>query len=318
MRVLFITNMFPVADYIYFGIHVKEQIESLQKYNDVDAEVFFINGRESKANYMDSVLKIRSKIQTGNFDLIHIHYGISGLFLLFFTPSIPVVITLHSGELYRKKGWINHILQKRLTMAVVKKVSKIVVLNDDMSRLLSVYKNKLAKIPCGTDLTIFKVSQVEKRSDKIVIGFPGNKARKEKNYLLFNEIVSTLRLSHEVEVIEFHNLSRNDVVRNLHRLDLLLMTSTVEGSPQIIKEAMAANKAIVSTSVGDVADLLKNVSNSHVLNSFNANDFIKPINDVIALPSDKRISNGRDKILAMGLDTKRVADSVYQLYQTVL
>ncbi|HEX8608112.1 MAG TPA: glycosyltransferase, partial [Pedobacter sp.] len=182
MKILFITNMYPVEDYIYFGIHVKEQIEAIAKHAPIEKEVYFINGRENKWNYFSSIGKIKDLISLGNFDLVHIHYGLSGLFLLFNKVKIPIVITLHSGELYRKKGLLNHLMQKTITLAILKSVSKVIVLNDDMMEMLSLHASKLIKLPCGTDLNLFKENTITRDTKKISIGFPGNKDRKEKNY----------------------------------------------------------------------------------------------------------------------------------------
>jgi teichuronic acid biosynthesis glycosyltransferase TuaC len=315
MKVLFITNMYPVPDYIYFGIHVKEQIDALKKDEGVEGDVYFINGRESKLNYFKSISALRNKIENGNYDLIHIHYGISGLFLLFYTPEIPIFVTLHSGELFQKKGYINHLMQKNLTMAIVKKVEKVIVLNDTMVSLLSPYKDKLVKLPCGTDLELFTNNGQPKTSDKFVIGFPGNKERKEKNYPLFMEIITELSKGITVEVIEFHNLTRDEVIAGLGNIDLLLMTSTVEGSPQIIKEAMACNRPIISTKVGDVDDLLKNVTNSYVIDSFTPSDFLEPVVKIMNLPVSERISNGRSKLVEMGLNSRKVSERIYTIYK---
>ena len=310
--------MYPVDDYIYFGIHVKEQIEAISKYAPIEKEVYFINGRENKWNYFHSISKIKALIQTGNFDLVHIHYGLSGLFLLFNKINIPVIITLHSGELYQKKGYLNHLMQKTITLSILKSISKVIVLNDDMISLLKTHSSKLVKLPCGTDLELFKEIPSRRSANKITIGFPGNKERKEKNYVLFKEIVAKLNQEFEINVIEFHNLSREDVVKNLNQIDLLLMTSLVEGSPQIIKEAMACNKPIVSTQVGDLADVLRNVENSFIIGSFQAEDFLGPIRKILSLPVALRQSPGRQKLLSMGLDAQQVAANVYQLYTEVL
>ena len=52
MRVLCITNMWPIPSHPYYGIFVKEQIEGIQKYyKNVDVEIYFINGKEFKLNY---------------------------------------------------------------------------------------------------------------------------------------------------------------------------------------------------------------------------------------------------------------------------
>ncbi|RZK01218.1 MAG: glycosyltransferase, partial [Flavobacterium sp.] len=307
-----------IDDYIYFGIHVKEQIEAITKYAAIEQEVYFINGRENKLNYFHSINKIKELIRIGNFDLVHIHYGLSGLFLLFNKISIPVIITLHSGELYQKKGYLNHLMQKTITLSILNRTSKIIVLNDDMLSLLAAHTSKLVKLPCGTDLELFKEKTVIRNVKAINIGFPGNKARKEKNYTLFNEIITKLRQEFDINVIEFHNLSREDVVDNLNKIDLLLMTSLVEGSPQIIKEAMACNKPIISTQVGDLADVLNNVTNSFVVDSFEAENFIDPIRKILLLPTALRKSSGRQKLVSMGLDAQQVATDVYKLYTEVL
>ena len=310
--------MYPVADYIYFGIHVKEQIDALSLHKQVDADVYFINGRGNKLNYLKSIYEIRKQIVKGNYDVIHIHYGISGIFLLFFKPLIPVIITLHSGELFQKKGKLNHLMQKSLTMRIVRKVNKVIVLNDDMILLLKKYKNKLIKLPCGSDLKIFNAINIIKDTPTILIGFPGNKARKEKNYQLFLDIINTLKILYPIKIVEFHNLTRSEVVENLNRMDVLLMTSTVEGSPQIIKEAMACNKPIVSTSVGDVVDLLADVKNSFVIKSFKPENFIEPIKQLLALAPTERISTGRAKLLKMGLDAESVSEKIIKIYEEVI
>jgi glycosyltransferase involved in cell wall biosynthesis len=310
--------MYPVPDYAYFGIHIKEQIEALKKYKLINSEVYFINGREKKNNYLKSIFKIRKKISEKQYDLVHIHYGVSGLFLLFFKPNIPVVITLHSGELYRKKGLFSHLVQKKLTLSILKRSDKIIVLNDDTAASLEKYKGKIIKLPCGLDLQVFKKMSTNKNTDSILIGFPGNKARKEKNFKLFSEIINLLRKTNTIEIAEFHQLTRNEVVEKLNQIDLLLMTSTVEGSPQIIKEAMACNKPIVSTNVGDVKDLLKGVKNSFLIDSYDPEVFIEPLRQIINLPQDQRTSNGREKLAKLELDSIAVSEKLYSIYKELI
>lgn len=318
MRILYITNMYPVPDYIYFGIHVKEQIEAIEQLPGIETELYFINGRADKLNYPKSIFKIHALLKSGKFDLVHIHYGLSALFMLLFKPKIPVVVTLHSGELFQKHGYINHLIQRNISLAVVKKADRVIVLNDDMIALLKEYKSKLFKIPCGTNLGYFKPAQKQTDHKKFIIGFPGNKNRKEKNYTLFAEIINRLKADTDIEVIEFHNLTREDVLTNLNKIDLLLMTSTVEGSPQIIKEAMACNKPIVSTAVGDVEYLLDGVLNSYAINSLNADSFIAPIKKIMQLAANERTSDGRKRLLTIGLDAETVAGNVYKLYQDLV
>ncbi|RYE29893.1 MAG: glycosyltransferase, partial [Sphingobacteriales bacterium] len=98
----------------------------------------------------------------------------------------------------------------------------------------------------------------------------------------------------------------------------LLLTSTREGSPQIIKEAMACNLPIVSTDVGDIKDLLEGVRNCYVINSFDPKSFIGAIKSISELSHDKRSTNGRDKLISMELDSKSVARRIYDVYKELL
>ena len=318
MKVLYVTNMYPVEDYIYFGIHVKEQIEAIATQGDIETEVYFINGREKKWNYFNSIANIRNKIKNGNYDLIHIHYGLSALFLLFYQPKIPVVVTLHSGELYKKKGILNHLAQKSITMAALKNTNRIIVLNDDMVNLLHKHKQKLVKLPCGIDLNTFIERNTKQPEQELIVGFPGNKARNEKNFKLFKEIVDELRKTFNIRIVEFHDFTRSEVLHHLQTLDVLVMTSLVEGSPQIIKEAMACNKPIVSTNVGDLADLLLHVKNCYVINSFESAALLRPIKEIFSLSAEHRKTNGREKLIQMKLGADQVAKSVIHVYNEVL
>ena len=71
-------------------------------------EVFYdmIRGNKGKWEYVRSVFSIYKKTKKNNYDIIHVHYGISGLFLL--NPlqklSVPVILTLHGGDILSEQG----------------------------------------------------------------------------------------------------------------------------------------------------------------------------------------------------------------------
>jgi glycosyltransferase involved in cell wall biosynthesis len=67
-----------------------------------------------------------------------------------------------------------------------------------------------------------------------------------------------------LRLVPVHGLSQDEVARFLRAADLLLFTSDVEGSPNIVKEAMAVSLAIVSTDVGDTRERLEGVSGCRV------------------------------------------------------
>lgn len=84
MKILLVTNMYPSVNAPTYGIFVKEQeIAVCKEYPDVEYTIAFIDGSKSKKEYINSIFRIHRLIKENSFDVIHIHYGFSGLFLLF-------------------------------------------------------------------------------------------------------------------------------------------------------------------------------------------------------------------------------------------
>ena len=88
------------------------------------------------------------------------------------------------------------------------------------------------------------------------------------------------------------------------------MTSFSEGSPQIIKEALACNCPIISIDVGDVKERIQNVENCVVSSE---KDLTFNINKLL---SNKRSSNGRDYIRVF--DNIIIAEKLIKLYKSII
>lgn len=314
MKILYITNMYPSEKRIYDGIFIKEQIEFCQEKYGFNYEVYEIERFKNKyKNYVKSIFEINRLIHKEKFDLIHIHFGLSGLFLLF-NPFLktPTILTLHGSDIlsYKRAGLI-----QKISKLVVSRTTCTIILNDKMLDILKKYKSKLIKIPCGIDIKTFDLERANGNNEKFVIGFPSSKERKVKNYPLCKKITDTLiEKGYSVKIVEFRDFTRNQVAENLCGLDCLLLTSHSEGSPQIIKEAMAAGVPIVASNVGDVAYLLEGVRNCSIVKTFDADDFIKKIIEIINLPKLERTTNGKEKIKSMKFDQDSVSANIYELY----
>ena len=314
MKILYITNMYPSEKRIYDGIFIKEQIEFCQEKYGFNYEVYEIERFKNKyKNYVKSIFEINRLIHKEKFDLIHIHFGLSGLFLLFHPfLKTPTILTLHGSDIlsYKRAGLI-----QKISKLAVSRTTCTIILNDKMLDILKKYKSKLIKIPCGIDIKAFDLERANGNNEKFVIGFPSSKERKVKNYPLFKKITDTLiEKGYSVKIVEFRDFTRKQVAENLCRLDCLLLTSHSECSPQIIKEAMAAGVPIVASNVGDVAYLLEGVRNCSIVKTFDADDFIKKIIEIINLPKLERTTNGKEKIKSMKFDQDSVSANIYELY----
>ncbi len=96
-------------------------------------------------------------------------------------------------------------------------------------------------------------------------------------------------LEQDVVLVELDGYSRSDVNLLLNAVDLLLFTSISEGSPILIKEAMACNCPIVSVDVGDIRGIIENV-NGCIISSYQVEDIVKNIEKVLTLNFFSNIS----------------------------
>lgn len=316
MNILIVTNMWPIQEYPYFGIFVKEQVESIKKtHPDIKFNINFIKAYKSKFNYIFSIFQINFHLLRHKYDIIHIHFGLSGLFLLF-NPFIktPIVTTFHGSDLKKTK------LSLFISTLVAKRSNYIFYLNKEMKKLLNISSKKMRLLPCGVNSSIFKPNRITNNSSQITIIFPASKDRKEKNYPFFLNVINLLkeRDNFDIVIIELHNKSRIEVRDILNMADVLVMTSFYEGSPQIIKEALSCNIPIVSSNVGDISFTLQNVKNCAVIDTLNEELFYSAIKNILLLKPDERNSNGQYRIEELQLSDDNISKEIVKTYSSLL
>lgn len=306
MKVLFVSS----GTRGEIGTIVKNQGESLIR-NGIQVDYFIIPQKGFKG-YIKSIPKIRKAYYQGKYDLVHAHYSLSA-FAASCAGCFPLVVSLMGSDAYRPGFWrcltrfFNYI---RWQKAIVK--------TEKMKQLLRM-KNALI-IPNGVDMENFKPRlQIDAQreigfdaSKKLVI-FVSNPARDEKNYPLALESIQTLDRK-DVVLMPISNIRNGEIPQYMNAADLLLLTSKREGSPNVIKEAMACNTPIVSTDVGDVKEILKDVSCCFIGESTASELAIK----IEAILKTANRSNGRKKLFSMGLDADSVAKKIISVYKECL
>ncbi|MCC8036549.1 MAG: glycosyltransferase [Bacteroidales bacterium] len=311
MKILIVTNMYPTAQKPFYGIFVKEQVEALKRrYPDLEFDIFVINGDASKLQYLKSIPRIRKKIKQGGYDLVHVHYGLSGMFLLFGKLKVPVVMSLHGGDIQiAQKLWA----QVAITKRALRLAQAAFTLNHSMDQLVARYCPRHILCPCGVDVDTFHPRENVQRPSRPIIVFPSDPARWVKNYPLFCATVDILRQKYHLDVEERHvkGLTRPEVNDLFNQASLLLLTSHSEGSPQVVKEAMACNLPVVTVPVGDVKVTLQGVENSPVASQASPEELAALCAQIIQ--RDAR-SNGRQRILDLELDAGSIASKIRSVY----
>ena len=317
MKILVVSNMYPGRNkkFKYAGIFVQEQVEALNKMDDVDCSLFIIDGFKSKLHYLFGSFKLLFHILFNNYDVIHAHYGLSAIFTLLipFKRWSNVILTLHGGDILSKQG---KSIQVKITKRILKKVGKVLTLNDEMNSVVRLYTNAYEILPCGVDADFFNPEPKSiKNSEKTVV-FPGKIDREVKNFPLFKEVVSIYNSKYSAlntVVLDGYNRDEvRDIMRNSH---VMLMTSFSEGSPQAIKEAMSCDLGIFSSNVGDVGVLVKDVKGAEVFElGLSANIIADRLHSVLT-ESELNIGHRRDRIIALGLDNKQVSKKLKNIYE---
>lgn len=284
---------------------ILDQIDALSKLN-LDIDVFRIKGK-GMLGYIKNFKPLISKIETFNPDIIHAHFGLSGL-LCGLQRRVPVITTLHGSDINNKKVRMYSILATYLSKMNI-------VVSKELGEYLTTSKKVV--IPCGVDFSLFYPRDRKKMKmelgldlDKKYILFSSSFSNKVKNYPLAQEAVLKLNDSNIV-LLELKGFNRSQVAKLMNAVDLVLMTSFSEGSPQFIKEAMSCNIPIVTTDVGDVRMIIGNTINCFVV-PFNAEDISDKMIEIL---NDDRRTNGREKIKQ--LDNNMIASQIFDLYESL-
>ena len=289
---------------------VRNQGDSLLL-QDVTVDYYPIKGK-GICGYLSNVRKLRKYLRDNHFDIIHAHYSLTA-FVASLAMASPLVVSLMGSDV--KKGFVYRLLIH--IFAFIFSWKTIIVKSEDMKASLK--KNKAIVIPNGVDLNRFRELSQNDCQEKLGwdenrqhILFPANIARPVKNYTLLEQAVNILK-DKDLEIHWFNDVPNKETPLWYNAADVVVMTSLWEGSPNAIKEAMACNRPVVSTKVGNV-DWLFGKTEGCYYTDFSAVDCADKI--VAALAFSGR-PNGRQRIIDLGLSNDLVAKRLVEIYEKV-
>lgn len=285
---------------------IEEQVNALKKIG-LQMEIFGVKGKGIRG-YLKNWKLLLQHINEFQPDIIHAHYGLSGL-LANLQRKVPVVTTYHGSDINDKRIFRISKLTIRLSEHNIFVSQK----NVDKAKL----KKKFSLISCGVDTSVFYPQNQEAcrremklSKEKKYILFAGAFDNQVKNASLALNVVSTLK---NTELIELKDYTRENVACLMNAVNACLMTSHSEGSPQFIKEAMACNCPVVSVDVGDVKELLEGVKHCY-LAKYDIQDISEKLN--LLFENGER-TNGKEKISNMHLDSTSIARRILEVYNSI-
>ena len=322
MKVLIITPIYPTPERPAIGTFVRTQVESLRQ-EGVEVCVLHLSGRFRKWNYPKAAFQLRRRLANDSIDLIHAHIGLAGM-VARTQWKVPVVVTFHGSDLL---GLINERGKEGFFSPLVAGAGKIlarhvdaaIVQNGKMAALLGSRPNVFV-ISCEIDLKTFQPT--EKREARAALGlqqdrryllFAANPQIAVKRFPLAQAVADELkRRDPSIELLVLYKEPQNRLALFMSACDALLFTSYQEGSPNIIKQAMACGLPIVSTDVGDVREVIADTKGCHVCDA-GVESFVKWLELILA---GRARTNGREKV--QHLARPFVAHNIIRVYKHVL
>jgi len=290
---------------------IQEQAEQLRNAG-CEVELFLIRGK-GWMGYLKNRSALVKKIQTVRPDIIHAHSGMSAL-LAGLQRKVPVVATFHGSDVNVPR------LRMFTRMAIMLSRAHVVVSND-LKCILK--RDDIAVIPCAVDDSVFHFMSFEEcraqlgwAADGCYILFASSFSNAIKNPALAKAAIESLNDT-SVHLIELKDKSRLEVAQMLNACDAALLTSFSEGSPQFIKEAMACQTPVVSTRVGDVAELFEGLE-GHFLTNPDAVEVASKLREAIRFRKERKLTSGRDSLARRGLLPPQVTIKLLKVYEDVL
>lgn len=308
---------------------VEHQAESLRKIGWAVA-VGVIDDRTSLSGIYRNAKKLKMELAHVRPRLVHAQYGsVTAAVVRIIKGTLPLVVsfcgddllgTPNPGPMWRARER----LARGIGVFGARAAAAIIVKSNNLLQALPTsLQSRAIVLPNGVDTNFFQPMDRDEcratlgwHSQLKVVLFNGSQHdnQKCKNPDLARAAVDLVAKT--VPQMSFHVLSRahrEDVRLCMNAADCLLVTSLHEGSPNIVKEAMACNLPIVSVPCGDVPERLK-MTWPGGIRPYIPVALAEEIREVFKIGAR---SNGRKQLMAQGLASDRIAQRLSEIYRAV-
>jgi glycosyltransferase involved in cell wall biosynthesis len=272
--------MYPSPERPGSGVFVEQQVKGLLS-RGMDVQVMFLDRRKKGPSIYYRIAPMLER-ELADFvpDLVHVMYG--GVMANQVTKQRglpPAVVTFHGSDLLGENlsGLARKLISQygvHCSRKAARRANGIIVVARHLLKALGhgISASKVQVIPCGIDLERFKPLDHLRCRERLGwqptdfhVVFATSEGDPVKQPELARAAVGLLEANDGR--VKFHVLSgipNSEVPYWLNAADVLLLTSKHEGSPTIVKEALACGLPIVSVPVGDVPERIAEINGCHL------------------------------------------------------
>jgi glycosyltransferase involved in cell wall biosynthesis len=320
-RVLLVTSEWPSPEHPNAGIFIQREVDCLRAAG-AEIEVFAFRGRQQPGRYLAAWRELRRRFDLRQFDLLHAEFGQSGLVV--WPAPRPLVITFQGSDLQGILGpdgryTLAGRLLQRLSRALARRASEVIVVAEHLKNYLPVGVTAHV-IPGGVDFERFR--PLDRADARRALGLPpgrrlvlfaANPANPVKRFGLAQAALERLDPALNAELLTVSGRPHEQIPLYMNAADALLLTSRHEGSPNVVKEALACDLPVVSVDVGDVRSHLARVPGCALCADDRPETIAQALGAVLA--AGQRV---RGRAAIADLDERVIARRVLAVYAAAL
>jgi teichuronic acid biosynthesis glycosyltransferase TuaC len=320
---LIVTNGWPHPEHPAYCVFVARQVDSLID-EGLACDVLFIRGYRSVWAYAAAAATFLWWSLTGRrpYSVVHAHGGETAVAARFYLRA-PVVAS-YLGEDVLGRPNANGVvpLSNRLKRWAIKQhsrtLSRTLTKTAEMESVLPAsVRTRNEVVPNGVDRQIFRPNSRDDSRAQLgwsqaapIILFAAKPEDARKRFHLLEAALPAIREIYPGARVEIAaRVSPSVVPVMMNAADCLVLASSSEGSPNVVKEALMCNLPVISTRVGDVESLLAGVTPSYIVRD-EPEAIAQAVIDCIRLGAR---SNGRE--VAANLASEIVARQVLRFYE---
>jgi glycosyltransferase involved in cell wall biosynthesis len=325
VKVLAVSNFFPKPGAEFAGIFVRREVLALRALG-VEVEELETSYRRAP---LTNWAAFRERVRESRADLVNVYFGSLGAFGAALACPRPLVLTFGGSDLFgrarRDPLWEQMVSATAATLSQISapNADAVVVRSERLRQalLLGHERSRATVIPAGVDTTLFR--PMDRATARGAVGwgpaatvvlFAASRHRPIKRFDLAMatiERLGTLGVKARLESLE--RIPPDRMPYYFNAADCAILTSQHEGSPNAIKEAVACGCPVVAVPVGDVPEILRDVTPSRVTDP-DPEPLAAALKEVL---TEGRRSNGPDRIrAAFSLDV--TAKRLRQVYEDTL